>query len=152
MALNEKEATLVQNLMDQEKLCIQKYTRYEEQAHDSQLRNLFTTLKESEMSHYNALEALKNNETQSPTIMFVDSKNYAPTATYTNNFDPNHKEEDAYLCTDCITTEKSASTDYNEDLFQFSSSNVRETLNQIQTEEQKHAEMIYKYKSANGMA
>ena len=44
------------------------------------------------------------------------------------------------------------STSYNEDLFQFSSTAVRDTLNQIQTDEQNHGEMIYKYKTANGMA
>lgn len=152
MALTEQEQGLIKRLMDEEKLCIEKYARYEEQAHDSELKSLFATLKESEMSHFTALEALKSGETNSPQIMPIDSKNYNPTPHYTGcSCHAEAMESDAFLCTDCITTEKLAATDYNEDIFQFSCSCVRETLNAIQTEEQKHAEMIHKYKQANGM-
>ncbi len=44
------------------------------------------------------------------------------------------------------------SSDYNTNVFQFGNSEVRKLLNHIQTEEQEHAEMIYKYKQANSMA
>ena len=152
MPLNQKEESLIKDLQDQEKLCIQKYTRYVEQAHDQELKNLFDTLRENEINHYEALVQLQDDETSKPNIKHIDAAHYCPKSTYTSSSNSREKEDDAYLCTDSISTEKFISTSYNNDLFQFSSTAVRDTLNQIQTDEQNHAEMIYKYKTANGMA
>ena len=55
------------------------------------------------------------------------------------------------ICTDCIATEKYVSGAYNNQLFQFAEPDVRRLFNDIQTEEQNHAEKIYKYKSVNKM-
>ena len=41
---------------------------------------------------------------------------------------------------------------YNDDVFAFEDSGVRKLLADIQIEEQNHAEMLYKYKTVNGMA
>ena len=41
---------------------------------------------------------------------------------------------------------------YNDDVFVFGDSGVRKLLADIQIEEQNHAEMLYKYKTVNGMA
>lgn len=152
MALNQKEESLIKDLQEQEKLCIQKYTRYAEMAHDEELENLFNTLRENEINHYEALLAIKNNDTTSPQIKHLNAAEYNPKGFHTASCNSRAKEDDAYLCTDSIATEKYVSTSYNEDLFQFASTAVRDTLNQIQTDEQNHAEMIYKYKVANGMA
>lgn len=62
------------------------------------------------------------------------------------------KQNDAFLATDCIGTEKLVSGEYNSDVFAFGKSNIRKLLADIQIEEQNHAEMLYKYKTANGMA
>ena len=59
---------------------------------------------------------------------------------------------DAFLATDCIGTEKLVSGTYNDDVFAFGDSGVRKLLADIQIEEQNHAEMLYKYKTVNGMA
>lgn len=152
MALNQKEESLIKDLQEQEKLCIQKYTRYAEMANDQELKDLFNTLRENEISHYEALEALKSNDTTVPTIKHLKAAEYCPKGTHSQSCHSRSKEDDAFLCTDSIAIEKYVSTSYNENLFQFSSSAVRETLNQIQTDEQNHGEMIYKYKTANGMA
>ena len=116
MALNQKETSLIQDLQEQEKLCIQKYTRYEEQAHDQELKNLFDTLRQNEINHYEALEALKKDETASPTVKHLDAASYTPKSTYTSESNSREKEDDAYLCTDSISTEKFISTSYNNDL------------------------------------
>ena len=50
-----------------------------------------------------------------------------------------------------IGTEKLISGEYNSDVFAFEDSGVRKLLADIQVEEQNHAEMLYKYKTANGM-
>ena len=62
------------------------------------------------------------------------------------------KQNDAFLATDCIGTEKLVSGEYNSDIFAFGKSNIRKLLADSQIEEQNHAEMLYKYKTANGMA
>ena len=40
---------------------------------------------------------------------------------------------------------------YNTDVFVFGESSLRKLLADIQVEEQNHAEMLYKYKTVNGM-
>ena len=65
---------------------------------------------------------------------------------------PEDKQHDAFLATDCIGTEKLVSGTYNDDVFAFGDSGVRKLLADIQIEEQNHAEMLYKYKTVNGMA
>lgn len=61
------------------------------------------------------------------------------------------KQHDAFLATDCIGTEKLVSGTYNNEVFAFGDSSVRKLLADIQIEEQNHAEMLYKYKTVNGM-
>ena len=41
MALTQKEESLIKDLQDQEKLCIDKYNYYAEAAKDQELKNLF---------------------------------------------------------------------------------------------------------------
>ena len=49
-------------------------------------------------------------------------------------------------------SDEAVSSEYNTDVFAFGSSDIRKLLADIQVEEQNHAEMLYKYKMANGMA
>ena len=65
--------------------------------------------------------------------------------------DSEDKKNDEFLATDCIGTEKLVSGEYNGEIFAFGESTVRKLLADIQIEEQNHAEMLYKYKVANGM-
>ena len=62
------------------------------------------------------------------------------------------KKADCFLATDCIGTEKMVSGEYNSNVFVFEDSNLRKLLADIQVEEQNHAEMLYKYKTVNGMS
>ena len=62
------------------------------------------------------------------------------------------KVADSFLATDCIATEKLVSSEYNTNVFVFAQAAIRKLLADIQIEEQNHAEMLYKYKTANGMA
>lgn len=43
------------------------------------------------------------------------------------------------------------SSGYNSGVFAFENSDIRKALADIQIEEQDHADMIYKYRVANGM-
>lgn len=152
MILNEKETNAVKSLQSQEKSCIEKYDKYSQQAKDAELKNLFQTLKQKEEQHYQSLGQLLSGTV--PTCNCNDSsgKNYEPKATYTGSATSSDKEHDCFLATDCIATEKLVSSEYNTNVFVFGNSDVRKLFADIQVEEQNHAEMIYKYKTANKMA
>ena len=80
-------------------------------------------------------------------FLFTRSK-----ATYDSMTNPEDKKNDNFLATDSIGSEKMVSGTYNTDVFAFGDSDVRKLLADIQVEEQNHAEMLYKYKTVNGMA
>ena len=141
MILKEKERTVIQDLQTQEKSCIEKYGKYAQQARDPELKSLFQTLQKKELS--GTVPQVNCNDS--------DGRDYQPKAAYTSVMSSEDKEHDAFLATDCIGTEKLISGEYNSDVFAFEDSGVRKLLADIQVEEQNHAEMLYKYKTVNGM-
>lgn len=150
--ISEKERYIISNLQDQEKLCIEKYEKYEQQAKDRVLKDLFCSIKTSEQQHYDSLGQVLGGTVPAVNSGDDAGRSYSPTATYIGNFNEQDKNSDKFLCTDAITTEKYVSSTYNNDLFQFGNSDIRRLLNDIQTEEQNHAEKIYKYKTINQMS
>ena len=48
---NQKESGLLKDLKGQEQLCVDKYMRHAEKAHDPQLKNLFSYLAQQEAQH-----------------------------------------------------------------------------------------------------
>lgn len=149
MVLTQKESSLIKDLKTQEQLCIEKYTKHAECAHDPQLKQLFNRIAGVEREHLNTLNQMESGgipgaggSKQSVTPGF--------TAYHTQSETP-EKKQDSYLCTDLLTTEKHAAGLYNTSVFEFGQSELRQVLNHIQTEEQEHGEMIYKYMKANSM-
>ena len=151
ITITEKQKFVIQNLKDQEKMCVEKYDRGEKAAKDPVLKDLFQSIKKEEQKHYHSLEQLLNGNIPEVNTIDQAAKGYEPKASYTGNFNQEDKENDKFLCTDAITTEKYVSSAYNFELFQFADSDVRRLLNDIETEEQNHAEKIYKYKMVNQM-
>lgn len=149
MKLNQKETQLITELKNQEELCIQKYDFYSETATDPELKSLFKKISGHEKQHYDMLDSLLKGSMPQIKNRKPEAVSYEPKATHPGG--TKEKNFDKFLCTDIITTEKYAAADYNNDLFYFASSEVRNVLNAIMTDEQNHAEMIWKYKSANKM-
>ena len=89
---------------------------------------------------------------RSATVMTVMDEIISQRQHYTAMSSPEDKQQDSFLATDCIATEKLVSGEYNSEVFAFGDSGVRKLLADIQVEEQNHAEMLYKYKMANNMA
>ncbi len=149
MKLNPKETQLITELKAQEKLCVQKYDFYASQAKDPELQSLFRQISGHEQNHFDMLDSLSNGTV--PTIKHKSplAASYEPKASHSG--DKASKEFDKFLCTDIIATEKYVATAYNDNLFYFASTDVRNVLNAIMTDEQNHAEMIWKYKTANKM-
>ncbi len=152
MVLKEKERTAISDLQSQEETCIQKYGKYAEQAKDPVLKQLFQTLQRKERQHYDSLTQVLNGTVPDSDCNDSDGANYNPKATYDALADTEDKKTDCFLATDCIATEKLVSSEYNTDVFVFDNSKLRKLLADIQVEEQNHAEMLWKYKTVNGMA
>ena len=152
MILTEKEMTTVKDLQTQEKACIEKYQRYSGEAKDMVLKDLFKTLQSKEQEHYDSLQQVRGGKVPSCTWNDSDGRNYNPKATYDKMSDSVDKKTDNFLATDCIASEKLVSSEYNTNVFCFKDSDMRKLLADIQVEEQNHAEMLYKYKTVNGMS
>lgn len=152
MVLTEKEKTTIKDLQTQEKACIEKYQKYENEAKDPVLKNLFNSIAKKEQKHYDSLSQVLNGTVPDCDCNSFDGRDYAPQATYKMNSDSADMKSDCFLATDCISSEKLTSSEYNCNVFNFGDSSVRKLLADIQVEEQNHAEMLYKYKVVNGMS
>lgn len=150
MKLSQKEVQLITELKSQEQLCVQKYDFYAKQAKDPELKSLFKKLSKYEQGHSQMLDSLLGGTVPTVRNRTPVATKYEPKASHAG--DQTSKEFDKFLCTDIIATEKYVATAYNDDLFYFASPEVRNVLNAIMTDEQNHAEMIWKYKVANKMA
>lgn len=152
MVLKEKERAAIEDLRTQEQTCVAKYEKYAKQAKDPVLRELFQTLQQEEQKHYDSLEQVLNGTVPDSNCNDSDGANYNPTPTYDAMSNSEDKKQDCFLATDCIGTEKLVSSEYNTEVFVFNNSKLRKLLADIQIEEQNHADMLWKYKTANGMA
>ena len=152
MVLKEKEQTTIEDLRTQEQSCIEKYHRYGQQAKDPVLKDLFDRLEKEEQHHYDSLGQVLKGQVPQCNVNDCDGAEYQPKATYDTMTNSEDKKNDCFLATDCIGTEKMVSGEYNSNVFVFEDSNLRKLLADIQVEEQNHAEMLYKYKTVNGMS
>ena len=150
MTLTQKETTLLSDLKSQEQLCIAKYGKYAEAAHDPELKTLFSDLKTTEQKHLDTInQILGGTEVKMPSESpsAVQSKLQCKVSSVSEA----DKQNDAYLCRDALSMEKHVSGVYNTSVFEFSSPILRDTLVHIQKEEQNHGEKLYNYLSCNNM-
>lgn len=153
MVFKEKEKTALMDLQTQEQSCIDKYGKYSEEAKDPVLKNLFKKLQKKEQKHYDTItQVLNGGDVPCCDCNDCEGQEYSPTATYNADNDSEDKKFDCFLATDCIGTEKLVSGEYNSNVFIFGNTKLRKLLSDIQIEEQNHAEMLWKYKTVNGMA
>lgn len=148
MTLTQKENGLLCDLKSQEQLCIEKYTKYESEACDPQLKSLFSSIKTTEQSHLDTINKMLGGEEVKMPGTTPEAKKWMGTA---SSCSAEQKSKDAFLCKDALTMEKHVSSVYDTAIFEFNSTTMRDTLAHIQKEEQNHGEQIYSYMSANSM-
>ena len=149
MQWTQKETMLLQDMMNAEQVCIEKYTDYADRACDDELRTLFESLKTTEEEHFQTL-----TEMQSGTIPQMNKggkQNTAQDCCQKSSKSNEVCEEDEYLCRDALDSEKHVSSLYDTCIFEFVSAQARDVLNHIQKEEQEHGKRIYDYMAAHGM-
>ena len=66
MQLSQKESSLLTELKEQEKLCAERYDKHSQQAHDHQLRQLFSQLADTERRHLDTLTQIENGSVPEP--------------------------------------------------------------------------------------
>lgn len=148
MDFSEKERSYLEELKSHEKLCIEKYKRHSEAAHDEQLKSLFQGLSSEEQQHLSSLEQISMGTV--PPVNNAEKPLPSFTAKYKAMLCP-EKSADMYLCTDVLSGEKQVSHLYDTATFEFRDKSVRDYLNHIQKDEQTHGKIIYDYMSTNGM-
>ena len=150
MTLTPKENSLLSDLKSQEKLCIEKYGKYENEACDPALKNLFSSIKATEENHLTTINRILNGEEVAmtePAPKAKDEKANLPESSASGE----EKTRDSFLCADALAMEKHVSSVYDIAIFEFSSPTLRDTLNHIQKEEQNHGKELYDYMSKNNM-
>ena len=155
MTLNAKESQLVKELKGQESLCIEKYTKYAGEAGDGQLKELFTGIASMEKQHLSTLNSIEGGVVPTSSGNTSSGSGNKSSGTLPTSFSKAPAsadcENDRFLCTDLLTTEKGASHLYDTCIFEFRDETVRQTLNHIQKEEQEHGKLLYDYMKVNGM-
>ena len=148
MTLTQKEQSLLKDMKDSEKLCIEKYRKASETARDPQLKNLFSSLSAAEQKHLAIFEKMEKGTVEQPETGGANNETFQ--ATYGKENSPD-KQNDSYLCTDSLTAEKHASHLYDTCVFEFTDPAARQAINTIQTQEQNHGKSIYDYMKVNNM-
>lgn len=150
MELSQKERMLFQDQKSHEEMCVQKYTKYANEAQDQQLKQLFTTHASHEQQHYNTLNQILNGQVpqmggQSQQTAGVQNQTGSPGQTgQTVN------QNDIAMAKDMLVTEKYISGAYDTVIFECRDHNVRQALNHIQKEEQQHGEDLFNYLNSKG--
>lgn len=157
-----KEKFLLEDAKTHEENCIRKYDNYANLACDGQLKAVFRANGQKEQEHLQTINQLlsgqvpsmgggsqSNNQQQSgqgnmaqSEQASIDSQSSGATT---------FKASDKDLCTDMLLTEKFVSGSYDTYIFEFKDTQVRDVLNHIQKEEQKHGEAIFAYMQSKGM-
>ncbi|MBV7273877.1 spore coat protein [Clostridium thailandense] len=146
--LSQKERTLLEDQKSHEEACIVKYTNYANQAMDNQLRAIFNANLQSEQTHLDSINQLLSGNVPQMNQQGNQQNNQNSTQSGSAVV---HNLSDQDMCTDILMTEKYVSGAYNTAIFEFRDTNVRDVLNHIQKEEQKHGESVFKYMESKGM-
>ncbi len=144
--LTQKERTLLEDLKGDEQVCVEKYTNYASLAQDPQLKDLFVNHAKIEQEHLNTVNTLLSGQ-----VPQMNQQQNTGTQTQTTKNSGELSVSDQKLCQDMLMTEKYVSGTYNTAIFEFKDTQVRDVLNHIQKEEQKHGESIFKYMQSKGM-
>lgn len=155
MTWTQKEASLLKDLKGQEQLCVDKYGKYAQQAHDPELQQLFRQIQQTEQQHLQTVTALMNGQMPQQggsQGQQMQQQNQQGCQCQPKGMSIQQAmEQDKFLAEDALCTEKEVSGAYNTSIFEFRDPQVRQILNQIQAAEQQHGQMLYQYMAKSGM-
>lgn len=146
--LSQKETMILEDAKGQEDICIKKYESFANQAKDPELKQLFNKLALQEQHHLDMINELMQGKT--PNMNHNANNKSAPPTNSKEKLTFN-SPQDALLCSDLLSTEKYVSGFYDTGVFEAANKPVRETLQHIQKEEQRHGEELFNYMNTHGM-
>jgi spore coat protein CotF len=176
--LSQKERMLLEDQKSHEQICIDKYNNYANKASDEQLKQICKNNEQIERNHLDSINQLLNGtvpqmnagqsqgsnqsstqsnqwQSQGANQWSNKSQNQGSTQssnqTMSNNQSGQSDLSDKDICSDLLMTEKYVSGNYDTAIFECKDTEVRDVLNHIQKEEQKHGEAIFKYMESKGM-
>ncbi|MDF2880820.1 MAG: Coat domain protein [Clostridiaceae bacterium] len=156
--LSQKERLFLEDAKIQEEVCIEKYKSYSGQTQDQQLKQLFNRLSGEEQHHHDIINQMLQG--QQPNLshagLNLQGQQTQQGTAQQNTFQGTSgsqqgNQRDKMLCTDLLSTEKYVSGTYDGDVFESANPAVRQAMQHIQQEEQKHGEDIFNYMSSHGM-
>lgn len=162
VTLSTKEQMLLQDERTHEEQCILKYDNYSNLAVDTQLKTLFKNNAQKEREHLQTINQLLNGQipsmagqgsgnSQQQSGQQEANWNMSQQATMEKSNNTGFKASDKDMCIDMLNTEKYVSGTYDTTIFECKNPQVRDILNHIQKEEQKHGEAIFLYMQSKGM-
>ncbi|WFA07711.1 spore coat protein [Tissierella sp. Yu-01] len=163
--LSQKERMYLEDGKSQEDLCVKKYQSFSNQAEDPELKKLFNKLAAEEHHHLDIINSLLQGKSpdlsQGHNVQQNLSKDQITSSDTPNTSSdaPNTLESslsfnspsDKLLLNDLLSTEKYVSSFYDTGVFESANKEVREALQHIQREEQRHGELLFNYMNSHGM-
>lgn len=149
ITLTQKERLLLEDQKSHEEICIKKYSTYASLAKDNQLKQICSNNEQIERHHLDTINQLLSGNV--PQMNQNQSQNSSQSMSSNNAQQPTSNLTDKEICSDLLMTEKYVSGAYDTAIFEFKDTEVRDVLNHIQKEEQKHGESIFKYMESKGM-
>ena len=148
ITLTQKERMLLEDQKSHEQICIKKYSNYANQAKDNQLKQICKNNEQIERHHLDTINQLLSGNVP----QMNQQQNQNSSQSMSNSIQPvTANLSDEEICSDLLMTEKYVSGAYDTAIFEFKDTEVRDVLNHIQKEEQKHGEAIFKYMESKGM-
>lgn len=147
MALTNKEKEYIKEDLNSEYLCIRKYEQYASIAADPQLKQMFTDLASKERTHADTLKGMLIGSNITPQNI-LESYN-SPTGDQ-SNIQNSLGITDAQLLNDALSTEKYVSSAYNTSVLETMDPKIRKQLQDIQQEEQAHADTLFNAMHSRG--
>ena len=145
--LSQKERMFLEDGKLQEEVCVEKYKNYSEQAEDAELKQLFNKLSGEEQHHYDIINQMLQGE--QPNLSHNQQTQQPLTQNNTQKSIDN--QHDKILCSDLLSTEKYVSGTYDMDIFESANPVVRQAMQHIQQDEQKHGQELFNYMNSHGM-
>ncbi|NRT80809.1 MULTISPECIES: spore coat protein [Clostridium] len=149
--LTQKEKMLLEDQKSHEEICIQKYSNYANQVQDPQLKQICKNNEQIERSHLNTINQLLSGNVPQMNQQQGGQQNQGVDQNVNKSQSTTSNLSDKEICSDLLMTEKYVSGAYDTAIFEFKDTEVRDVLNHIQKEEQKHGESIFKYMESKGM-
>ncbi len=118
---------------------------------DPQLKQICKNNEQIERSHLNTINQLLSGNVPQMNQQQGGQQNQGVDQNVNKSQSTTSNLSDKEICSDLLMTEKYVSRAYDTAIFEFKDTEVRDVLNHIQKEEQKHGESIFKYMESKGM-